>query len=123
MTKTLAASLAALTLLLSAGTALAASGHATQHVNVRAGAGSGYAIVGSLSAGEEVDIVGCGDGWCEIDEGYVSAAYLSIDGDDDEAEDDEGYSFIDEDGEFDDDPLDLEDSVPESIHSGFGDDD
>jgi len=124
MTKTLAASLAALTFVLSAGTALADTGYATQEVNVRAGAGTGYAIVGSLSAGEEVEIIDCDDGWCLTEEGYVSASYLSMGGsagddeddEDDEDEDDE-VSVLDEDGEFDDDPLDIFDDVPESIKS------
>lgn len=114
--KTFAASLAALTLLLSAGSAFAATGHATGDVNVRAKASAQSAIVGHLSAGEEVDVVNCGGGWCLTDEGYVSASYLSIGGSDDDDDEDDEYSFLDEDDEFDDDPFDLEDSVPESIH-------
>jgi hypothetical protein len=126
MTKTLTASLAALTILLSAGTAFAATGYATSDVNVRAKASTSSAIVGDLSAGEAVDIIKCGGGWCLTDEGYVSASRLSIGDDDEEAgddDDDEVASFIDEDGEFDEDPLDFEDSVPQSIHGGFDDDD
>ena len=79
MTRTpLAAALAALALTLTAGTALAATGHATRDVNVRAGAGTSYAVIGSLEAGDEVEILGCGGGWCATDEGYVAAAYLAI---------------------------------------------
>ncbi len=119
--KTLAASLAAITLLLSAGTALASTGYATQHVNVRAGAGTGFAITGSLSAGEAVDIVDCDGGWCLTDEGYVSASYLKTggyDADDEDDDDEDHASVLDEDGELDDDPLGLADDVPESIWSG-----
>jgi hypothetical protein len=124
-----AASLAALAILLSAGTALAATGVAKQAVNVREGAGTSYDIVGRLSAGERVEIIECDDGWCETDEGFVAASYLQIGGssggddEDDEDEDDDIGGFDSEDGEFDDDPLGLEDDVPESIHGGYGDDD
>lgn len=122
----LAASVAALSLF-AAGSAFAATGYATQHVNVRAGAGTGYAIVGSLSAGERVEIIDCDDGWCLTDEGYVSAAYLALPGsrynggDDEDDEDDERVSHIDENLEIDEDPLGLADDVPESIFSGFDD--
>ena len=119
MTKTtLAAALTALTLIASAGGALAAAGIATDDVNVRAGAGTGYAIVGHLSAGDEVEVISCGGGWCLTDEGYVAASYLSVGGSTDEDDDeDEDDDLLDEDGEFDEDPLGLLDDVPESIKS------
>jgi hypothetical protein len=137
MTKTFArTTLAALALLLTASTALAATGVAKQGVNIREGAGLDYDVVGQLSAGERVEIISCSGGWCEIDEGFVSASFLSIGGsgggdddedddeDEDEDEDDEEISGFDaEEGEFDEDPLDLEDDVPESLWSGGGDDD
>lgn len=116
MTRTLAASLAAITILLSAGSALATTGYATRNVDLREGAGTKYDIVGSLKKGEEVEIVGCGGGWCETEEGFVKSSYLKVIEEDDEDDDDEEYSFIDEDGEFDDDPLGITDDVPESIH-------
>jgi hypothetical protein len=122
--KTLAASLAALAFVLSAGSALAATGYATQQVNVRAGAGTDYDVVGSLSAGEAVDVIECGGGWCLTEEGYVSSSYISMGGygggDDDEDEDEE-ISMFDEDGELDEDPLGLLDDVPESIKSSDDD--
>ena len=127
---TLAASLAALAFMLTAGTAFAATAVAKQDVNIRAGAGTDYEILGQLEAGEAVDVIGCDGGWCEFDEGYVAQSYLSFgggdedDGDDEDIgdDDDEGVASFDPDeGEFDDDPLDLEDSIPESIHDGFDD--
>ena len=72
--KTLAASLAALAFTLCAGTALAETGYATQQVNIRAGAGTSYAIIGSLAKGESVEIIRCGGSWCLTEEGYVYAA-------------------------------------------------
>jgi hypothetical protein len=132
--KTLAASLAALAVVLSAGSALAATGYATQQVNVRAGAGTGYAIVGSLSAGEAVEVVECGGGWCLTEEGYVSSSYISMGGgyggDNDEADEDdedEEISLLDEDGQFDEDPLGMFEDIPQSLKTNddddFGDDD
>lgn len=112
-----AVALAALTLALSAGTALATTGYATDDVNVRAGAGTEYDIVGHLSEGDTVDIIDCEDGWCETDEGYVAAGYLTTGAGDDD-EDDDVSMFDHEDGEFDFDPYDLEEDVPESIFDG-----
>jgi hypothetical protein len=47
-------------------------------VNVRANPGG--EVVGQIEAGQEVEIVGCVDGWCEIAEpaGYVFQGCLSI---------------------------------------------
>lgn len=122
--KSIPAALAALTLALTASSALAATGYATGDVNVRAGAGTGYSIVGHLEAGDEVDILSCDGGWCATDEGYVAAAYLNVGGyagDDDD--DDDRYDFnddLEDDGE-DDDPLGIDDNVAESIYDGFDD--
>jgi hypothetical protein len=116
--------LAALGLALTMGTALASTGYATRDTNVRAGAGTGYDIVGSLEKGEEVEIIECDDGWCEVEDGYVSARHLKLGGsadDEDEDEDEEVSVFDHEEGTFDFDPYDIEDSIPESIHDGFDD--
>ena len=130
MTRTFkAASLAALGILLSLGTALAATGHARQAVNIRAGAGTGHAIIGHLAAGEAVEVLGCASGWLATDEGYVAQALLRIGGtslDDDEDEDDEDEiaGFDREEGVFDDDPHDFDETVAESLwDDDFGDDD
>jgi hypothetical protein len=133
MTKrTVPAVLAALTLVLATSSALASTGYATRDLNVRDGAGTGYDVVGHISKGDEVECVDFVNGWCELagGDGYVAGSYLKLagDGDDDEDdededEDDDVSSFDPEDGTFDDDPLDFEDSVPQSIRSGYGDDD
>ncbi len=126
-----AASLAALGILLSVGTALAATGPARQAVNVRAGAGTGHAVIGHLAAGEAVEVFGCASGWCATDEGYVAQSLLriggtSLDDDEDEDEDDEDEiaGFDREEGVFDDDPHDIDETVAESLSDDdFGDDD
>lgn len=100
---TLAASLVALGLLTSA--AYAVGGVATGGVNIRDEPSTDGDIIGTLSKGEEVDILKCGGGWCLTEEGYVSAAYLAVvddDEDDDEDEDDEDDDEDDED-DYDDD--------------------
>jgi hypothetical protein len=135
--KTLSASLASLLLLLSVGTSFAATATARSAVNIRSEPELGDNIVGTLGAGQRVDVIDCTGGWCETEDGYVSQSYLRLGGggvsddddDDDEDEiddddDDDSPSAYDPDeGEFDEDPLGLEEDVPESIHSGFDDDD
>ncbi|SMQ70585.1 Peptidase inhibitor family I36 [Devosia lucknowensis] len=61
---------------------LAAPGYATSSVNVRTGPGTGYAKVGSLSAGEVVDVKQCQGSWCFVDrasgtDGWASKNYLA----------------------------------------------
>ncbi|MDQ6434057.1 DUF1236 domain-containing protein [Mesorhizobium sp. LHD-90] len=78
-----------LTMLAAAGTVLALGGtafaqtmaQATTELNVRAGPGSQYPVVGVLAAGQDVTIKGClaNGRWCSIDEGWVFADYLSGD--------------------------------------------
>ena len=67
------------------GIALAATAIST--VNVRSGPGTGYSVVDTLRAGEQVDVDRCTSGWCYVEksgpDGWVSARYLS---------DDDGYS-------------------------------
>lgn len=59
--------------------ALAASATATTNANIRNAPGG--AVVGTLRRGETVDILGCGGGWCELDEGgFVAASLLRRDG-------------------------------------------
>ena len=48
-------------------------------LNVRSGAGTTYNKVGSLRAGTVVDIVAdLGNGWYQIDSGYISADYVTL---------------------------------------------
>ena len=103
MKLTIAAAVAAVTLFATAGSAFAVTGVATGAVNVREGAGTGYDIIGHLSKGEYVEIFECGGGWCETDEGYVSASYLAVvDYDDDD------YDYDDHDDYDDYDDVDVE---------------
>lgn len=78
---TLGVALAAITLL-STASALAQPGVATGAVNVRTGPGTGYAKIGTLSAGEVVDVKQCQGSWCFVDrnagtDGWVSKNYLA----------------------------------------------
>lgn len=51
----------------------------TGSLNVRSGAGTDYDKVGSLKAGAVVDIVAdAGNGWYQINSGYVSAEYIKL---------------------------------------------
>nr|WP_295890412.1 SH3 domain-containing protein [uncultured Devosia sp.] len=68
-------------ILLSTASAFAQPGVATGAVNVRTGPGTGYAKVGTLSAGELVDVKQCQGSWCFVDrnggtDGWASANYL-----------------------------------------------
>ena len=78
-----------LTVSLNDGTVLpAASGTETEQtralvtasaLNVRSGAGTTYSKVGSLRAGTVVDIVAdLGNGWYQIDSGYICADYVTL---------------------------------------------
>jgi uncharacterized protein YraI len=76
-----ALSSAAAVVLLSTAAAFAQPGVATGNVNVRTGPGTGYAKVGTLAAGEYVDVKQCQGSWCFVDrnsgtDGWVSANYL-----------------------------------------------
>ncbi|MFI0842704.1 DUF1236 domain-containing protein [Mesorhizobium sp. IMUNJ 23232] len=78
-----------LTMLAAAGSLLALGGtafaqtpvQATTELNVRAGPGSQYPVVGVLAAGQDTTIKGClaNGKWCSVDEGWVYADYLSGD--------------------------------------------
>lgn len=47
-------------------------------LNIRSGAGTDYDKVGSLRAGQVVEIIGASDGWYQIESGYISADYVVI---------------------------------------------
>jgi len=70
-----------------AGVALAAPAVATNNLNVRDGAGTGYPVVDVLLRGERVEIDYCRGGWCFVNkpgpDGWVSASYLARGGYDD----------------------------------------
>lgn len=67
-------------LLLSAGSAAAATAVASNDLNVRGGPGTGYPVLGVIPQGESVTASECRDGWCHIDyrgqSGWASEAYL-----------------------------------------------
>lgn len=44
-------------------------------LNVRSGAGTGYAKVGSLTSGRRVKVLGIENGWYQIEQGYISGDY------------------------------------------------
>jgi uncharacterized protein YgiM (DUF1202 family) len=67
---------------LCAAAAFATEAQATTAVNVRAGPGTGYAVVDTLTPGEIVDATECrSNGWCYIThpgpDGWVSGTYLT----------------------------------------------
>ncbi len=70
---------AASILLLTTGIAAATPARVATDLNVRAGQGTNYPVIGVLPAGSVVDVSGCGDGWCYVRNagGYASAAYLN----------------------------------------------
>ncbi len=56
----------------------ASAATATTNANVRSGPGTGYAVIGTLRAGQSVDVDGCSAGWCELSRGgYVSSSLLA----------------------------------------------
>lgn len=77
-TKLLAAASA---FILSATAAAAAPAITTNDLNMRSGPGTEYGVVGTIPAGETVDVGGCTGSWCAVNfngrSGYSSANYLS----------------------------------------------
>jgi uncharacterized protein YraI len=69
--------------------ALASPGVTTANVNFRTGPGTGYASMGTLPAGTEVDVGDCNESgsWCAVTQGdrsgFVSGQYLSVSEDQD----------------------------------------
>jgi hypothetical protein len=51
---------------------------ATTDLNVRAGPGTQYPVIGVIGAGQAVNVEGClsGGGWCKVGDGWASAKYL-----------------------------------------------
>lgn len=78
-------SAAALGLLAMSGAAFAASATATTDLNVRAGPGPQYEVVGVVGAGQSTEITGCLEAskWCQIasngGQGWVYSDYLTSD--------------------------------------------
>jgi uncharacterized protein YraI len=62
--------------------ALAAPGMATRDVNMRAGPGTGFAVITTIPGGAAVEVLRC-QSWCSVvyrgAEGYVSGRYLRTD--------------------------------------------
>ena len=75
---------AASALLLSAGAASAAPAVAEAAVNLRAGPGTQYPVIGSIPSGATVDIAGCTGSWCQVDfageTGFANRRYLAMAG-------------------------------------------
>jgi uncharacterized protein YraI len=80
ITKMLLASGAAL--LLSAGVAAAAPASVRTDLNVRSGPGTQYPVVGSIPAGETVDVGSCTGSWCQVSfsggSGFANRSYLAM---------------------------------------------
>lgn len=78
-------SAAAFGLLAMSGAAFAATATATTDLNVRAGPGPQYEVVGVVGAGQSTEITGClqGSKWCQIasngGQGWVYSDYLTSD--------------------------------------------
>ena len=64
--------------LLSVGAASAAPGVTTSDLNVRKGQGTNYGVIAVIPGGSQVNVTGCGDGWCYVHEyrGFASANYI-----------------------------------------------
>jgi len=86
MTRTLRNTLLATgaALILSTGVAAAAPATAQSAVNLRSGPGTEYPVVGTLRAGETVDVAGCTGSWCQVSgpsgSGFASRNYLAMAG-------------------------------------------
>lgn len=82
--KLMAAGLAAMALIATAGAALAAPAYVTGNVNVRSGPGTSFGIVDTVRRGERVDVQQCRGRWCYVQkrgpDGWVSANYLERSG-------------------------------------------
>lgn len=73
--------LATTTVLLMLGGATAANAAGatvTSNLNIRAGAGTGFEVIGRLASGARIEIGKCRAGWCELEgrRGYVSQALI-----------------------------------------------
>lgn len=72
------------TAMLAAPAALAANAIVTTNLNVRAGPGTNYPVLGAIPNGAPIDVVGCTTGynWCQVDYGgrlgWASANYIAF---------------------------------------------
>ena len=93
----LIAATAAALMLSGTAAATAATAYASTTVNVRAGAGSGYAVVDVLHPGERVEVNYCKGAWCAVEkpgpDGWVNANYLTSGRD----YNDDEYDYYDDD--------------------------
>src|SRR3954452_24216056 len=75
---------AASALVLSAGVAAAAPAIVESPLNLRAGPGPEYPVVGSLPGGATVDVAGCTGSWCQVqfgrESGFASRSHLNMEG-------------------------------------------
>ena len=73
---------AASALLLSAGAASAAPAVVEASVNLRAGPGTQYPVVGAIPGGATVDVAGCTESWCRVnfagETGFANRRYLAL---------------------------------------------
>lgn len=73
--------LAALFMLIGAGVAMAYPAAATADLNLRAGPGTQYRVIGAMPRGARVEVLGCSRGWCEVQwggrRGFASERFLS----------------------------------------------
>ena len=78
--KSLVAGLSAGLFLASAGVAAAAPAMVTGDLNLRAGPGTGYAVINTMPAGATVNVLGCSGSWCRVawggSRGFASRSYL-----------------------------------------------
>lgn len=68
---------------LSGSSAFAASAVVLRDLNVRAGPGTNFRVIGSVRGGTNIEVVGCTPAWCSIawpNAAFVSAAYLGFNG-------------------------------------------
>lgn len=56
----------------------AASATVTANVNIRAGAGTNFPVIGKLTKGSRIEIGNCRSGWCELQgrRGFVTQSLL-----------------------------------------------
>lgn len=73
---------AASALVLSAGAAAAAPATAQSPLNLRAGPGTQYEVVGTIPGGATVDVAGCTGSWCQVnfngESGFASRSFLQM---------------------------------------------
>jgi uncharacterized protein YraI len=72
---------AALFVLIGAGSAMASSASASVDLNMRSGPGTQYRVIATIPRGGRVEVRGCSRGWCDViwsgRRGYASERFLS----------------------------------------------